>query len=386
MRTVFSGLLCAGLLTGFLLAQQPNTGVASMRVNGTNGPPYPITGVSLPRGLPQNIVISGAPVAPFILFGGPSLLASGQNVLGGQRLDVDISTASFILLDGTVNPAFSTDATGIYNQNIVLPATATIGSSAAFQTVIADPTNAPFNTSLTAASEVVVTQGLTVVTVSNPNNGGSLFDLNAYGLSFPFYSNTYTRMFVNSDGNITFNAASGDFTPTPAEFRTQNPRIAPMWTDFDPSFSPGQITVTVDQSSTAPFPTVTVDWVNMAEWSNVGARHTFNCVLNTVTGDITMNHDPFNVAMVYDQFMGISPGLGLLPPAPNNQWSAFKDLSTLPSSPILGLANESFWEWYGLVGMTFYTQGFNNPWDMTGTTTNFLAVGAGSTGGAYFGS
>jgi hypothetical protein len=36
--------------------------------------------------------------------------------------------------------------------------------------------------------------------------------------------------------------------------------------------------------------------------------------------------------------------------------------------------------------MPFYTAGFSNPWDMAGTVTNFLAIGAGGTGAYYIGS
>lgn len=384
MKLTISSLIAVLLVLGVAGAQQPNTFQASMQINGVAGPPFPITGVNLPRGLPQNVVISGAvPNAPFVLFGAAALNANGYSVLGGELLDVNIGLGGFVLLDGVANPTvFNTGPAASFNSSVVLPATATIGTMAAFQCLINDP-SAPFGSRLTAASEVTVSQGLTVVTISTPNNGGALFDFVPYGLTFPYYANVWTRMFINTDGNVTFGSSSGDFTPTPSEFRTQQPRIAPMWTDLDQSFFGASITATVDQSGLLGFPTVTVDWIQMAEWNNSGARHTFQLVMNMVTGDITINHDPFNVAMVYDEFMGIGPGQNILPP--NGQWPAYTDLSTLPGSPVTGTPNMAFWEWYGLVGMTYYTQGFNNPWDMTGTTTNFLAIGAGAAGAFYYG-
>ena len=115
-------------------------------------------------------------------------------------------------------------------------------------------------------------------------------------------------MLFRSDGHCTFGVNNSNFTPTPTEFRTGPPRIAPFWTDLDPGVYGASVTVTVDQSGLTPFPTVTVDWDEMAERSNTGARHTFQLVLTMFTGDIQVNHRPFNVAMIYDQLMGIVPG------------------------------------------------------------------------------
>jgi len=379
IRTVLV-LLVAVAVVG---AQQPNTFQASMQVNGVAGPPYPITNVSLPRGLAQSVVISTqTPNAPFVLFGAGSLYPVGQPVLGGQLLDVDINGGYFVLLDGIAQPSvFNTGPTGTFNSSVVLSATATIGTQAAFQTLVADPSVTQYASRLTAATQVVVAQGLTVIPISTVNNGGALFDFVPYGMTYPYYSNVWTRMFVNTDGNVTFGSASGDFTPTPTEFRTQQPRIAPFWTDLDQGFPGASIQVTVDQSGLTPFPTVTVDWINMAEWSNSGARHTFQLTLNMITGDIRMVHDPFNVAMVYDQLMGISPGGNIVPVG---GWPAQFNLSTLTAAPYTGAVNEAFWEWFGLTNMTYYTAGFNNPWDMIGTTTDFLAIGAGATNQAYY--
>ncbi|MEE2711421.1 MAG: hypothetical protein VX913_01480, partial [Planctomycetota bacterium] len=103
---------------------------------------------------------------------------------------------------------------------------------------------------------------------------------------------------------------------------------------------------------------------------------TFQLVMNMITGDIQVNHDPFNVAMVYDQLMGIAPGGNIIPAG---GWPAQQNLSSLPGTPYFGAINEAFWEWFGLNNgtMAYYTAGINNPWDMVGTTTNFTAISAG---------
>lgn len=60
------------------------------------------------------------------------------------------------------------------------------------------------------------------------------------GFPFTFYGVTYQSVFVNQNGNLTFNVGSSDFTPTPEEFRDGPPRIAPYWIDLDPRCSPSQ--------------------------------------------------------------------------------------------------------------------------------------------------
>ena len=154
MKVALAPIVLFALLAGVVTAQQPNTFNASMQVNGVAGTPYPITSVSLPRGLAQNVVISSlAANAPFVLFGANSLTPSGWSVLGGQLLDVDINVGGFILLDGIVNPTvFNTGPTGSFNSTVVLPATTPIGTQAAFQALVADPTVPVYATRLPAAT------------------------------------------------------------------------------------------------------------------------------------------------------------------------------------------------------------------------------------------
>jgi len=370
---------------GASLAQQPNTPNASMVVNGVSGPPYPITGVTLPVGLIQNVVVSSvATNAPFVLFGAPSLYANGWPVLGGELLDVNIGAGAFVLADGVANPAVFNTGAGAFVANLLLPVTATIGTQTAFQCLVADP-SAPSGARLTAATDTTVSPGLTVLTLATPNDGGVPVDFTAYGFTFPYYASNWTRIFVNNDGNVTFGGASTNFTPSPAAFQFHQPRIAPMWSDLDRSFPGASITATINPGVFAGPATVTIDWIAMAEWNNIGARHTFQLVMNAVTGDLTFNHPTSNVATIADQFVGITPGQNLLPPS--GVFAPFRNLSTLPGAPQLGPPNDAFWEWFGTVGgfAPTYTQGFTNPWDMAGTTTTFTAIGAGAPGAAYNG-
>ena len=48
-----------------------------------------------------------------------------------------------------------------------------------------------------------------------------------------FFGHTYTSLYVNNNGNITFNAPNGAFTPERIDAGFNNPIIAPFWGDVD---------------------------------------------------------------------------------------------------------------------------------------------------------
>jgi uncharacterized protein YaiE (UPF0345 family) len=54
--------------------------------------------------------------------------------------------------------------------------------------------------------------------------------------TFRFQGTNWNRVFVNSNGNLTFGTGSADFTETVPELLAGAPRIAPLWDDLDASF------------------------------------------------------------------------------------------------------------------------------------------------------
>ncbi|MFZ0371629.1 MAG: HYR domain-containing protein [Halobacillus sp.] len=58
------------------------------------------------------------------------------------------------------------------------------------------------------------------------------------GFTFSFYGIVHNSVFVNSNGNLTFNTASSEFTPTFPDFINGPPRIAPYWIDLDTTCLP----------------------------------------------------------------------------------------------------------------------------------------------------
>ncbi len=65
----------------------------------------------------------------------------------------------------------------------------------------------------------------------NRNDDGSSNSL-AIPFTLNFFGNNFNNFFVNNNGNVTFNSASGTYTPEPFPIFGQ-PRIAPFWGDVD---------------------------------------------------------------------------------------------------------------------------------------------------------
>jgi hypothetical protein len=83
--------------------------------------------------------------------------------------------------------------------------------------------------------------------------------------SFPFCGGTWNRVFVGSNGYLTFGSGDVDFSPTLGDFRDGIPRIAPFWTDLNPVLG-GSITVAEQPDAW------TVQYANIPDFSGVGAN------------------------------------------------------------------------------------------------------------------
>jgi hypothetical protein len=58
------------------------------------------------------------------------------------------------------------------------------------------------------------------------------------GFSFPFYGTSHLNLYVNADGNLTFNAGDSSTSKRDAQrFLTGEPRIAPFFADLNPGYS-----------------------------------------------------------------------------------------------------------------------------------------------------
>ena len=126
------------------------------------------------------------------------------------------------------------------------------------------------------------------------------------GFSFPFNGSSYTSVFVNSNGNLTFGSGDTDFSETITELLNDQPRIAPLWDDLTPNAG-GLVLLNRDADS------VTVEFREVPEFLAT-TGNTFRVTLfsdgrvEVVYGAITAT----------DGIAGVSPGGGAADPGGTN--------------------------------------------------------------------
>lgn len=381
MSRRFSSFVAFLIALNGAVAQQPNTPFSDYTVAGTVGTTFPITGAQLPRGFPSLLNVNSTVLnTPFLVFAAPTMNAAGYPVLGGQYLDVNIGNGGFVVFDGFANPGtYNTGPVGAFQASIIIPTATPIGTSVATQALVATPT-LPVGSTLSAATQADVVVGSTTLTLTPPQNGGSFVNLAAYGMTFPYYGQVYSQLWVNEDGCITFTGATTFFSPGTAlgQFQSGLPRIAPMWADLEQQYAPGTITITF-ANAPVPVPTITVSWTNMAEWNNVGGLHSFSVVLNAATGDITFMHPGSNNGMITPMLVGISPGQGVLPAS--GIFGPQTNLSLLSTTNLYGAPYQAIFEMFSGLGVTVPGAG---AWDLTGSTLSFMALGVPGLPTGYF--
>lgn len=84
--------------------------------------------------------------------------------------------------------------------------------------------------------------------------------------AFPFYGDSYQRVFVNSDGNLTFRASdTGTGDRSLGRMVAGPPRIAPLFSDLDPSRSADGVRVLLEPGR------VVVSWAGVPEFDESGS-------------------------------------------------------------------------------------------------------------------
>jgi len=121
--------------------------------------------------------------------------------------------------------------------------------------------------------------------------------------AFPFFGKTYDKAFVNSDGNLTFEAKDDASTSrTLARLVSGPPRVAPLLADFNPSAG-GRISTT---SSASAF---TVKWADVPQF-DVSDKNTFELTLYP-DGRISFSYDANLTNAIQEGASGIAAGGGV---------------------------------------------------------------------------
>jgi hypothetical protein len=140
--------------------------------------------------------------------------------------------------------------------------------------------------------------------------------------SFPYQGQSWSSVFVNANGNLTFGSGSTDFTESAAELLSGTPRIAALWDDLSPQ--EGEVFVQADDSS------LTVNYVNVPQFQ-AGDSNSFSITL-FANGRVAINYGDVDAL---DALAGISQGGGATS-------SGETDLSAATALPATGTTYELF--------------------------------------------
>ncbi|MCU0986626.1 MAG: PEP-CTERM sorting domain-containing protein [Acetobacteraceae bacterium] len=101
-----------------------------------------------------------------------------------------------------------------------------------------------------------------------PNDDGSTGLVNI-GFTFNFFGQNYTQLYVNNNGNVTFDSPLASFTPFPL-LTTSRVIIAPFFADVDTRAVPtnGSQPVTYGTGTFAGQAAFGVNWINVGYFSN----------------------------------------------------------------------------------------------------------------------
>ena len=125
-----------------------------------------------------------------------------------------------------------------------------------------------------------------------------------------WYGSSYTSIFVNSNGNVTFGSGDTSYTETVAAFLSGPPRFAPLWDDLSPNAG-GQISINPANSSNLLFELCFTDIPEYASGGSNSFLVRFFQDVNTAVGGQIQTYYGNVTAM--DGLVGVSPGSNLDP-------------------------------------------------------------------------
>jgi hypothetical protein len=148
--------------------------------------------------------------------------------------------------------------------------------------------------------------------------------------SFPFQGASWTSVFVNGNGNLTFGAADGDFSESVPELLAGAPRIAPLWDDLNPV---GGLVIAEEVNKE-----LRISFVSVPEFLATGTNY-FTVVLGQ-SGNVTIDYLALNRS---DAIVGVTQGNGAADPGP-------EDLSAIVVNGASGTSYEVFGGSFGTYG------------------------------------
>ena len=284
--SLFTVALCFALVAGGAAAQcTSSTGSVDLELNGNIATGQVIAASGLPGGT-TTISLSdsgGAPGDAFILVGGNAIACQSIFFVFGGTLDV---AGAGILLNG-ISPATPLDQMAVTDFSISYgtDCTANGTSGPALQAVHMAPAAAPYFLAVTGAAQATYSVPQTLVTVYE-NWGDDAAVLHSTQAACPggpsanmqFGTVAYQDVYISSNGPLSFNGGTGDYSATALEhfngYSLGFPGVAPRWEDMQNSATLNdQVIVTTDLvNNTAAF-----RFVGQAAWGSGALLGEWTC-------------------------------------------------------------------------------------------------------------
>lgn len=103
-----------------------------------------------------------------------------------------------------------------------------------FLSVLALGTAATVGVSAQSYYSELISQPLSTTSFGYSRNDDSFFGPVSLGFSFNFFGNTYTQLYINNNGNVTFGGGESSFSSAPLNnYAGGMPMIAPFFADVD---------------------------------------------------------------------------------------------------------------------------------------------------------
>ena len=202
-----------------------------------------------------------------------SLSAGGVLVPNGDVVNLDLVTfpgLSFVL--GGTMPSFQ-PFLGPFS--LVFPAPSLTGFFASTQVLLTDPTSVP-PVAFSQATDLVIRAAAVDLSTMGDDDFREVVLAGICSADVSFYGTAYDRIFVNSNGDVSFTSGHVDFTPTIGEWQSQMPRIG-VHGDLRPPDG-GSIT------AAAAGGVLTVSYDQVPEFGATGLVMTHRIDFDTITG------------------------------------------------------------------------------------------------------
>lgn len=293
-----------------VLALPTNTAASSLAVDGVQGSPAAPAVVTRCPSTPASLGVASSNVGlgwELAIAVGPLSLPGATSffTLSGQPLVVDVTAPTTTFWNGGNAPDLTQP---FLSPSLTVPFTTSAGPlTLSGQAVHLDP-GTPGGLVFSQGTQLDTVPSATVTGPNGDDSSLQIF-LGTSGLcvqAVNFVGTTYSDIFVNSNGSVTFGAGDADFTPTVAEFVTNAPKVAGMWTDLSPNMG-GTI------STTASTSILTVAFTNVPSFGSPGSSNSVSIDFNAAMGSTTIRAYGPSPTHAMDTLVGLTPGGGATP-------------------------------------------------------------------------